>query len=80
MIASGKLPVHSFRAPMSSGLVHLSDHWSFRRLGMAGVQVTDTAFMRYRHYHKPGDTPEKLDYERMAELVRSLHGILWEGS
>ncbi len=79
MRAGGKLPVHSLRAPMSTGFVHLSDHWSFRRLGFSGVLVTDTAFMRYPHYHQPEDTPEKLDYERMAELVKSLHGILWEG-
>ncbi len=78
MRAGGKLPVHSLRAPSSTGFVHLSDHWSFRRLGLSGVLVTDTAFLRYPHYHEPEDTPEKLDYERMAELVKSLHGILWE--
>lgn len=79
MMAAGKLPVHSLRAPVRSGLVQLSDHWSFRRRGMPAVQVTDTAFMRYPAYHRADDTPEKLDYERMAELVRSLHGLLWEG-
>lgn len=79
MLAGSKLPVHSMRAPLSSGIVHLSDHWSFRKLGFSAVQVTDTAFMRYDHYHQPTDTPEKLDYVRMAELVKSLHGILWEG-
>jgi len=79
MMAASKLPIHSFRAPVSSGFVHLSDHASFRRLGMPAVQVTDTAFMRYPAYHRADDTPEKLDYTRMAELVRSLHGLLWEG-
>jgi len=79
MLAGGRLPVHSLRAPRSTGLVHLSDDFSFRRLGLAGVVVTDTAFLRNPHYHEPEDTPEKLDYERMAELVKSLHGILWEG-
>ena len=78
MLAGSRLPVHSLRAPTSTGLVHLSDHWSFRRLGLPGVLVTDTAFLRHRHYHEPEDTPEKLDYERMGELVQSLHGILWE--
>jgi Zn-dependent M28 family amino/carboxypeptidase len=79
MMAAGKLPVHSFRAPVSSGLVHLSDHLSFRRMGMPAVQITDTAFMRDPAYHRAEDTPERLDYARMAELVRSLHGLLWEG-
>ena len=77
--AAGDLPVHSFRAPLGSGMVHLSDHRSFRRVGLPAVQVSDTAFMRFPHYHRVEDTPEKLDYGRMAELVRSLHGVLWEG-
>ena len=79
LMAAGRLPVHSFRAPASTELVHLSDHASFRRHEIQAVQITDTAFMRNPHYHRAEDTPEKLDYERMAEVVRSLHGILWEG-
>jgi hypothetical protein len=38
--------------------------------------VTDTAFHRYRHYHQPTDTPEKLDYARMAQVVEGLAGML----
>ncbi len=34
--------------------------------------VTDTAYFRNSHYHGPGDRPETLDYDFMAELVRSL--------
>ncbi len=79
MRASGDLPVYSLRAPMWLGVVHLSDHYSFRQLGFQAVQVTDTAFMRYAYYHDAEDTPEKLDYERMTQLVTSLHGVLWEG-
>jgi Zn-dependent M28 family amino/carboxypeptidase len=79
MLAASPIPIHSFRAPLSTGLVHLSDHRSFRRLGIPAVQVTDTAFMRYSSYHRRTDVPDQLDYDRMAELVRALHGILWEG-
>lgn len=73
-----ELPVVSFRGLPGSELVRLSDHLSFRRLGMPAVQVTDTAFLRYPYYHHADDTPEKLDYERMADLVCSLQGLLWE--
>lgn len=72
------IPVHSFRAPPRFAPVDLSDHFSFRRLGMPAIQVTDTAFMRYPYYHTAGDTVEKLDYERMAALVTALHGVLWD--
>jgi Zn-dependent M28 family amino/carboxypeptidase len=55
-----------------------SDHWSFRRHGFPAVMVTDTAFNRYPHYHLPSDTPEKLDYERMAKVTLGLAAMLGE--
>ena len=54
LMATHALAVHSFRAPAVLAPVHWSDHVSFRRLGLPGVQVTDTAFMRYPHYHTAG--------------------------
>jgi hypothetical protein len=38
--------------------------------------VTDTAPYRYRWYHTPEDTPEKIDYERMARVVAGLELML----
>jgi hypothetical protein len=78
IMAAGTIDVHSLRAPASWFGVHMSDHWSFRQLGLPGVHVTDTAFMRFTHYHTAEDTPDKLDYERMAALVQGLHGVLVE--
>jgi len=49
-----------------------SDHQSFWRRGYHALMVTDTAFYRYRHYHSPRDTPEKLDYESMARVTTGL--------
>ncbi len=72
------LPVHSFRAPARWAPTDLSDHRSFNALGLPAVQVTDTAFMRYDHYHRATDTADRLDYERMALVVRALHTLLWE--
>jgi len=53
-----------------------SDDWSFWKHGFPGVAITDTAFLRYRHYHTPEDTPEKLDYLAMARVVGGLAGML----
>jgi hypothetical protein len=79
IIATGAIPVHSFRAPAALvPPVLWSDHLSFRKLGFPAAQITDTAFMRYTRYHTPADTPDQLDYERMARLVEALHGVLWE--
>jgi len=49
-----------------------SDHWSFWKQGYPAVMVTDTAPYRYRHYHKATDTPEKIDYERLARVVEGV--------
>lgn len=76
MSAAKSIPVHSFRAPGGLAGVRWSDHHSFRRLGFSAAMVTDTAFMRNPFYHTARDTPEKLDYERMAQVTLALHGVL----
>jgi len=49
-----------------------SDHLSFWRAGYAAFMCTDTAFFRNPHYHTAQDTPDKLDYPRLAELTEGL--------
>lgn len=46
-----------------------SDHRSFSERQVPALMVTDTAELRNPHYHLPSDTPEKLDYRRLADLV-----------
>lgn len=55
-----------------------SDHWSFWHEGYPGVMVTDTAFYRYPHYHRASDTPDKLDYDRLARVVDGLVSVVAE--
>ena len=52
--------------------VSWSDQLSFWREGYPAVMVTDTAFYRYRHYHSATDTPDRIDYARMARVVEGL--------
>jgi hypothetical protein len=40
--------------------------------------VTDTALYRYPYYHTMQDTPDKVDYERLARVVTGLRGMLRE--
>jgi Zn-dependent M28 family amino/carboxypeptidase len=49
-----------------------SDHWSFWQLGYPAVMVTDTALFRYRHYHKATDTPDKVDFKKLARITLGL--------
>nr|BAL57245.1 aminopeptidase [uncultured Gammaproteobacteria bacterium] len=53
-----------------------SDHLSFWRQGYPAVMMTDTAFYRYPWYHLPGDTPDKLDYPRLAKVAQGLAGAV----
>jgi Peptidase family M28 len=55
-----------------------SDHWSFWKAGYPAAMVTDTALFRYPYYHSPEDTPEKLDYDRMARVVAGLERVARE--
>jgi hypothetical protein len=54
------------------------DDWSFWQVGYPAVLVTDTASLRYPHHHKGEDTPDKLDFERMARVVAGLEGTIGE--
>ncbi len=40
--------------------------------------ITDTAPFRYRQYHEAEDTPEKLDYGRMARVVAGIERVVAE--
>jgi hypothetical protein len=40
--------------------------------------ITDTAPYRYPFYHTPEDTPDKLDYDRMARVVDGLRHVVGE--
>ena len=49
-----------------------SDHWSFWKEGYPAIMVTDTALFRYNHYHKMTDTPDHIDYTRMARVAAGI--------
>lgn len=70
------LPVQSVATFRFVPGVDLSDHRSFWNEGYRALMITDTAFYRNPNYHRISDTPETLDYARMAELTRGLLALL----
>jgi hypothetical protein len=68
----GAFPSEGVAAPAFVPGVDWSDHGSFWAAGYPAVMVTDTALYRYPHYHTAQDTPDKVDYERLARVVRGL--------
>ena len=69
-------PSEGVAAPAAIPGVDWSDHWSFWEEGYPALMVTDTAPFRYPHYHTREDTPDKVDYERLARVVTGLRGML----
>ncbi len=55
-----------------------SDHASFWDIGVPAVMVTDTAPFRYAHYHLASDTPDKVDFGRLARVVDGLERVIWD--
>jgi len=54
-----------------------SDHAPFWDIGEQAVMITDSSEFRNPHYHKPSDTIETLDLERMTLVVRQVVGGVW---
>jgi Peptidase family M28 len=52
-----------------------SDHWSFEQFRYPALMITDTALYRYPHYHRPTDTPDKVDVEKLARITRGLERV-----
>jgi hypothetical protein len=73
MTAVSGPPVVSIAAPPFVPGVDFSDHLNYWAKGYRAVMVTDTAFLRNANYHEVTDTPDTLDYERMAGVVRQVY-------
>ena len=73
---TSKFPAVGFAAPSWVSKAGWSDHWSFWQCGYPALMATDTAPLRYRYYHTPQDTPDKLDYDRMARVVVGLTRVI----
>jgi Peptidase family M28 len=70
--AAAQFPSEGVAAPGWIPGVDWSDQWAFWRAGIPALMITDTALYRYPHYHTAQDTPDKVDYERLARVVRGL--------
>jgi Peptidase family M28 len=72
------IPTIGGTAPDRFDGVGWSDHWSFSKFEYPAIMITDTALFRYRHYHKPTDTPDKVDYDKLARITLGLDKTIRE--
>jgi hypothetical protein len=73
MRSASPLPVYSIAAPRFLPGIDFSDHLNYWQAGYDAVMITDTAFYRNKNYHTLQDTPDTLDYRRMAMVVQGVY-------
>ncbi len=71
--AASSLPTRSLNGPRFIPGVEFSDHLSYWNEGYPAIMITDTAFYRNIAYHTEGDTPDRLDYEKMVGVVLGVY-------
>ncbi len=71
-----QFPSEGAALPEKIAGVGWSDQWSFWQQGYPGVMVTDTALLELPYYHTQEDTPDKVDYDRLARVVAGLERVI----
>lgn len=74
--ARATVPLQAAALPMDLPGTGWSDQWSYWQAGYPAFMVTDTAPWRYPWYHTANDTPDKIDFERFAEVVNGLEAVI----
>ncbi len=52
-----------------------SDHFNYARKGIPIIFFFDGV---HEDYHRPGDEPQKIDYDKMNKIARTIYLTLWE--
>ena len=70
------VPVFTVTDPRLNSLLELSDHQNYWNYGFNAVMINDTSMLRNKNYHGEGDTIEKLDFGRMAQVVNGCYNAI----
>jgi Zn-dependent M28 family amino/carboxypeptidase len=52
-----------------------SDHFNYARKGIPIIFFFDGV---HEDYHRPGDEPQKIDYDKMQKVTRTVYLTMWE--
>jgi hypothetical protein len=74
--AHTKFPTIGGVAPAFIPGIDFSDHWAFAQHGFPAIMLTDTAPYRYPHYHTFRDTPDKVDTDKLARIVKGIERMI----
>lgn len=70
--AAKKMPLFAVCLPETINEIRLSDNRAFWDQGYPALMITDTSFLRNPNYHQASDTPDTLDYGRMALVAQGV--------
>lgn len=76
MKGANDLPIRSINAPEGIPGIDFSDHRNYWKFGYDAVMITDTAFYRNKAYHEHNDTWDRLNYEKMGQVVQGVYNTL----
>lgn len=69
---ANQVKTETFPAPKFVGGVDYSDHLNYWKFDFPALMITDTSFFRNKNYHKPTDTLETLDIQRMTKVIDAI--------
>ena len=52
-----------------------SDHYNYAKKGIPIIFFFDGV---HEDYHRPGDSPDKIDYQKMEKITRTVYMTMWE--
>jgi hypothetical protein len=73
MMQGSSIPVESISAPSSLVGIDFSDHLNYWNHNFEAVMISNTGFFRNKNYHTALDTPEKLNYTKISQVVSSVY-------
>ncbi len=76
LLSATELPVYSINAPGFIPGIDFSDHLNYWQQDIPAIMITDTAFYRNKQYHQSGDTADRLNYQKMAQVIDGVISLL----
>jgi Zn-dependent M28 family amino/carboxypeptidase len=61
--------------PNGQRIFYRSDHYNFAKMGIPIAFFTTGL---HPDYHRPTDTPEKIDYKEMQQVARTVAAVAWQ--
>lgn len=70
------IDVQKINMPLQFDLAGMSDQRNYWKFGIPAMMINDTSFMRNPHYHKPTDTIDTLDFNKMSEVINGAYNAI----